>query len=100
MATVSPTRIGRKDPTQIQIDWSDGTSTRFTAAQLRRLCPCAHCVNELTGAPILDPASVPNELLQRDVRLVGNYAIAVKFSDGHDTGIFSFPFLLEHDPAR
>jgi DUF971 family protein len=31
--------------------------------------------------------------------MVGNYAVAVRFSDGHETGIYPFPFLREHDPA-
>jgi len=99
MSTTAPTRISRKDPTHIAIEWADGAKTAYTAAQLRRLCPCAHCVHELTGQPLLDPASVPDELTQRDVRMVGNYAIAVQFSDGHNTGIYSFPFLRENDPA-
>ena len=99
MSTTAPTRISRKDPTQIVIEWADGAKTAYTAAQLRRLCPCAHCVHELTGQPLLDPTSVPDELIQRDVRMVGNYAIAVQFSDGHNTGIYSFPFLRENDPA-
>ena len=95
----SPTRIGRRDSARIVIDWADGRTTEFSAAQLRRLCPCAHCVHELTGRALLDPASVPDDLTQSDVRLVGSYAIAVQFGDGHSTGIFPFPYLLEHDPA-
>jgi DUF971 family protein len=30
--------------------------------------------------------------------MVGNYAIALRFSDGHDTGIFPYRFLRDHDP--
>ena len=97
--TASPLRIGRKDPARIQLDWQDGASTVYTAAQLRRLCPCAHCVHELTGQRLLDPASVPDDLTQTGVELVGAYAIAVRFADGHSTGIFPWPFLREHDPA-
>ena len=47
-----------------------------------------------------DPASVPADLTHADVRMVGNYALTMRFSDGHDTGIFPFRFLREHDPAR
>ena len=32
--------------------------------------------------------------------LVGNYAVRITFSDGHDTGIFSWQYLREIDPAR
>ena len=94
-----PTRIGRRDPARIVVEWSDGHTSDYSAAQLRRLCPCAHCIHELTGRALLDPASVPDDLTHSDVRLVGNYAITVQFADGHATGIYPFPYLREHDPA-
>ena len=95
-----PLRIGRRDPTRVVIDWSDGSTSAFGAAELRRLCPCALCVHELTGQALLDPAKVPSDLTQSDVKLVGTYAIAVRFSDGHHTGIYTYPYLRENDPAR
>jgi len=99
MQNTSPTVIRKKDPTRIEIEWADGATTVYRAAQLRRLCPCANCINEVTGALMLDPESVPDSLEQKDVRMVGNYAISVMFADGHDTGIFPFPFLRENDPG-
>jgi DUF971 family protein len=45
-----------------------------------------------------DPGSVPSDLTQSDLRFVGNYAVALRFSDGHDTGIFPFRYLREQDP--
>ncbi len=30
--------------------------------------------------------------------LVGNYAIRIRFSDGHDTGLYSWKYLREIDP--
>ncbi|MCZ6596105.1 MAG: DUF971 domain-containing protein [Planctomycetota bacterium] len=98
MSSTSPKIIRRKDPARIEIEWDDGHSTSFTAAELRRLCPCANCVSEATGRRMLDPSSVSDDLSQQDLRLVGNYAIALRFSDGHDTGIFPFPYLRENDP--
>ena len=99
MQDVAPKVIRKKDPAKIEIEWVDGSTTTYAAAELRRLCPCANCVNELTGARMLDPASIPDDLQQRDIALVGNYAIAVQFADGHSTGIFPFPFLRENDPG-
>jgi DUF971 family protein len=98
MSSHSPKVIRRKDPGRIAIEWDDGHSTSFTAAELRRLCPCANCVSETTGQRILDPNSVADELSQQDLRLIGNYAISMRFSDGHDTGIFPFAFLRKNDP--
>ena len=95
----SPTHIRRRDPARLEIDWMDGHTTVYTAAELRRLCPCAHCIHELTGEALLDPLTIPGDLTQTAVRTVGNYAVTVRFSDGHETGIFPFPYLREHDPA-
>lgn len=91
-----PLRITRSDPTRIDFEWDDGRHTVLTAVELRGLCPCASCVDELSGVRRHDPASVPATLEHSNVRLVGNYALTMRFSDGHDTGIFPFPMLLEH----
>lgn len=94
-----PRTITRSDPTQVVIEWDDGDETRFTAAELRSICPCAQCVDELTGIRRHDPDSVPEALVHEDVRLVGNYAITLRFSDGHSTGIFPFTMLRDHGTA-
>ena len=96
---VSPTVIRRSDPLRVEIEWSDGTQSAFRAAELRRLCPCAMCVNEYTGIRTLTPETVPDDLTQSDLALVGHYAITLRFSDGHHTGIFTFPYLRAHAPA-
>jgi DUF971 family protein len=48
---------------------------------------------------MIDPASVPADLRQSDLALVGNYAITMWFSDGHHTGIYTFEYLRENDPT-
>jgi DUF971 family protein len=98
MVSTTPKVIRRSDPWRIDIEWTDGHQTSYTPAELRRICPCANCVNEVTGERMLDPHAVPDFLTQLDVRLVGNYAIAVRFSDQHETGIYPFTYLREHDP--
>lgn len=35
-----------------------------------------------------------------NIEFVGNYAIRIKFSDGHETGIYSWKYLREIDPAH
>ena len=99
MPSNQPVVIERSDPTRLRIEWADGHETVYTPSELRRICPCASCVNEVTGVRMLDPESVPGDLTQADLRMVGNYAIALRFSDGHDTGIYPFRFLREHDPG-
>jgi DUF971 family protein len=96
---IQPRVIHKSDPGRLVIEWADGRRTRFSAAELRALCPCARCVNEVTGQRMHDPGSVPADLVQTDVRLVGNYAVSIQFSDGHGTGIYTFQFLRERDPG-
>ena len=99
MTSFDPRVITKSDPTRVAIEWHDDHSTVYTARELRQLCPCASCVDELTGRRTHDAASVPGDLVTQDVALVGNYAITIRFSDGHQTGIYPFRMLRENDPA-
>jgi DUF971 family protein len=99
MPSIHPRVITKSDPTQLVIEWDDDHKTRYTARELRGICPCANCVNELTGQRMHDPESVPADLETRDVSLVGHYALTIAFSDSHSTGIFPFAYLRERDPG-
>lgn len=54
---------------------------------LRALCRCAHCIDEFTQEVKIDCERIKSDpgLHAKDVRLVGNYAVNVQFSDGHNT---------------
>ncbi|MEP7077248.1 MAG: DUF971 domain-containing protein [Acidobacteriota bacterium] len=91
---IEPTQIIEESDSGITIKWSDESETRYDAAQLRRACPCAGCVNEWTGQKQLIDATVPDDLTFSHISIVGRYALNFHFSDGHDTGIFSFKYLL------
>ena len=90
---LEPTQIIEESNREVSIKWSDESETRYTAAGLRRSCPCATCVNEWTGEKILRAESVSDELTFNHISIVGRYALNFHFSDGHDTGIFSFEYL-------
>ena len=92
---IEPTQIIEESDSEISIKWSDETETRFTAAQLRKSCPCAGCVHEWTGEKILKPETVSKDLEFSHISIVGRYALNFHFSDGHETGIYSFKYL--HD---
>lgn len=100
MTSTQPKAIKISEPSEVAITWADEHVTRYSTAELRRLCPCARCIDEFTGRQILDPASVPDDLVHQQVRMVGNYAISVLFGDGHDTGIYPFEMLRKADPAN
>lgn len=79
----------------VTIRWADEAESRFDAPILRRACACAGCVNEWTGAQMLDPSSVPDDIQIEYIGIVGRYALNFRFSDKHDTGIYSFKYLRE-----
>ncbi len=90
---IEPTQIIEESDSEVSITWSDGSETRYNAVQLRRSCPCAGCVNEWTGQKMLRDENIPEDLSFSQISIVGRYALNFHFSDGHDTGIFSFEYL-------
>ena len=92
----APTAIKLKRAEGIlEVSWSDQTPRRFRVRQLRCACACAGCVDEMTGVRTLDVNAVADDIAITDVQLVGNYAVKFVFSDGHDTGIYSWDRLYE-----
>jgi len=90
---IEPVQIIEESDREISIKWSDEAETHYTAADLRRKCPCASCVNEWTGEKILNAESISDDLTIDSTSVVGRYALNFHFSDGHETGIYSFQFL-------
>ena len=74
----------------LEVTWHDALIHRYPIRDLRCACACAACVDEHTGVRILDVDSVPTDVGIAGMELVGNYALKFEFSDGHDTGIFSW----------
>src|SRR5262249_62287175 len=77
----------------------DGRASRYAFRELRLACPCALCVDEWTGAPRLDPATVPANVRPLDVKSVGRYALQFSWSDGHNSGIYTYDRLRSLDPT-
>ncbi len=76
-----------------EIVWNDDRTSRYPFKFLRCECPCAACVNEFTGERILDPSTVSEEIEPSEVGFSGNYALKIKWSDGHHTGLYSWDHL-------
>ena len=88
-----PVQIIEESDSELTINWSDDSETRYVAADLRRSCPCAMCVNEWTGEKILADESVADDVHFTHISIVGRYALNFHFSDGHETGIYTFAML-------
>lgn len=98
---------GRNDPKHvavskskgITIEWGDGRRSHYSLKYLRDRCPCATC----TGAHGPAPEASPFPILQPALKIVavepvGNYAIRIRWSDGHSTGIYSYDYLRTISP--
>jgi DUF971 family protein len=99
MPTPQPVEIKRLTNKGIRITWDNGHAGEFTAPYLRRQCPCAQCVHEMTGQRLLDPRTVPDDLTMDGLELVGSYALRFQFSDLHGTGIYPFELLWKLCPC-
>jgi len=94
----TPTRIHLdRAAGTFQLDWADGHRTTYTAHDLRWLCPCAFCRGEagLPGWLDTSPTLTAEQTRLVDAHLVGNYAIAPTWGDGHHTGYYPFALLRE-----
>jgi ATP-binding protein involved in chromosome partitioning len=70
--------------------WGDGRKSFHGAYELRTSCPCAGCHEEWTGERLPTLDQVPKDVRPVRIRSVGRYAIQPTWTDGHQSGIFSF----------
>ena len=94
-----PVEIGRANEHDLKIRWQDGHESVYPARELRLKCPCAGCVDEMTGVVRVISTSVPQHVHPLKVDLVGRYAISIQWSDGHNTGIYAFDRLRKMCPC-
>ena len=77
----------------LEVGFSDGASFRIPFELMRIYSPSAEVQGHGPGQEILQTGKRDVEL--RELEPVGNYAVKPVFSDGHDTGIFSWDLLYE-----
>jgi ATP-binding protein involved in chromosome partitioning len=95
-----PHAITRRDD-GVLIEWEERVHQGFyPARELRLACPCAACVEEMSGRPLLDPAGVPPDIRPLSLALVGAYGLRIQWSDGHGTGIYTYVQLLRQCPCE
>lgn len=91
-----PARIEVDGGASVTLTWEDGSTSIFSAAELRAACQCANCREpageEATRLVLAGVAPVTIE----DTSLVGGYALSFVFGpDGHGTGIYPFGVLKQ-----
>jgi DUF971 family protein len=86
---------------QLELTFSDGAAFRLPFELLRVYSPSAEVMGHAPGQEVLQTGKRNVEIA--DIEPVGNYAVKLQFSDGHDSGIFSWDYLYAlgaHQEAR
>lgn len=99
MAEVFPKTLKQVGDDRIGIVWNDGHETTVPVRTIRLACRCANCVEEMSGRPVLDPKSVPDDVHPLVINPVGRYAIHIAWSDGHTSGITTYEHLRSLCPC-
>jgi DUF971 family protein len=104
-----PEHIAISKSKGIKVDWKDGHRSEYSNAYLRDECPCASCTGAHGTEPQRTSHSVPKPanpfqmftpvLKMSGVEEVGHYAVRIMWSDGHNTGIYSFEHLRSICPC-
>ncbi len=81
----------------VYVLWRDGHESHYAFLDLRDACPCAECVDEITGQKRLERSSIPPDIHPLGSEYVGNYALRIHWSDGHSTGLYNFKTLRGMD---
>ena len=106
-APLTPTEIRRNGTAGISITWLDGSTCTLSSGTLRRNCPCAECKEKrgdtshakpLTGKKrslAIVENTVEQETSLQEIWGIGQYALGIRWGDGHDSGIYPFSLLKE-----
>jgi DUF971 family protein len=98
-ATRIPTEIKLHQASRaMELSFADGTSFRLSYEFLRVYSPSAEVRGHGPGQETLQTGK--RDVTIVEVEPVGHYAIRPKFSDGHETGIYSWDYLYEIGSER
>src|SRR3954467_14340026 len=75
----------------LEISFADGQVFRIPFELMRVYSPSAEVQGHGPGQEVLQTGK--REVEVRDLEPVGNYGVKPTFSDGHDSGIFSWDYL-------
>jgi DUF971 family protein len=93
--STDPEHIAISKSKGIKIDWKDGHHSDYGLTYLRDKCPCATCTGAHGTPPRQPEANNPFQMYKPALKMlgvepVGNYAIRINWSDGHNSGIYSY----------
>ena len=106
LSPFSPQEISlANDGETLVIKWQDNVEHVISAFNVRFMCPCAHCVDEITGEKLVKETDIPPDVKITESVPVGRYGVRFNFTDpspGAGAGIYTFSFLrkLGEDAAQ
>ena len=90
----NPTEIKlHKVSAVLEIQYEDGSIFELPSEYLRVYSQSAEAVGHGPGQETLQTGKEDVTII--DIRPVGNYAIGISFSDGHDSGLYSWDLLYK-----
>ena len=90
-----PTEIKLHQKSRVlEISFADGKTFRLPCEFLRVYSPSAEVRGHGPGQEVLQTGKKDVEIAR--IEPVGNYAVQLHFSDGHDTGIYSWALLYDY----
>ena len=69
------------DGQTLVIKWQDNVEHIISAFNVRYMCPCAHCVDEVTGEKLIKEEDVPPNVKILESAPVGRYGVRFSFDD-------------------
>jgi len=90
-----PTEIKLHQASRVlEIAYADGRNFKLPCEFLRVYSPSAEVRGHGPGQEVLQTGK--KDIAITKIEPVGNYAVQLTFSDGHDTGIYSWDLLYEY----
>lgn len=92
MAAPAPTEIRVRRATRaLEVDFDDGLKAVLTAEYLRVESPSAEVQGHGPNERRIVPGKAAVNISAAEP--IGHYAVRIRFTDGHDTGIYSWSYL-------
>ena len=92
-----------KTARELRIEWADGVRSVYGFDYLAAMCPCANCREkraEMEKNPLHVLADNYGPAEFGDASMVGRYALNFTWVAGCASGIYSFDYLRDIDPAQ
>lgn len=94
-----PAQFKKSGDNEVIVKWDDGKEFVIPMKYLRDRCPCASCIGESVLWREYKPSPLqvlsPGKYNLKSAEVIGDYALALTWMDGHNTGLYSFEHLRQ-----